>query len=165
MGKRIFNAVIFAVIAMLSAQPLFAENQALGHIQKLGNFSGVAIEMYSDGNFAEAIGVVRIYPNAHKIEMVTFNFSDNADASIVTQNFSITEIDEVDTKKVVFKGFNDIGYPYVASYSIMNEDFVDFNLVIEGRGRVEFKNIGPSGLKIRDKYLKHINLGRINRSK
>jgi len=62
---------------------------------------------------------------------------------------------------MVIKGRDDEGRTYVANYSIINEK-LDFNLVIEGRDRVEIKNLSKVGKKIAKKYLKYINIGWYN---
>lgn len=134
------------------------------HIQLFASISGIAVESYLDGKFYESIGVFRIFPEANKMIMISFcfKFPDlSPKGSVLLQEFSIEKITKVDPKKVIIKGKNDVGYEYTASYSIINKR-LDFNLVIEGRGRVEIKNLSKTGMTLKNRYLKYIDLGWIN---
>ena len=93
--------------------------------------------------------------------MVTFNFALHEPGVVCLQDFNIENITKIDPQKVIIKGKNEYGYEYIASYSVINYR-LDFNLVIEGRGRVEIRSLSKVGMKIKNKYLKHIELGWIN---
>lgn len=135
------------------------------HLQMFGGIGGIAVETYLDGQFTGTIATVRISPDLKRIEKINFMFGRPGTpdlASTSVDHFVIASVQKVDPQKYVFKGKNDFGYGFVASYSVIDRRF-SFNLTIEGRGRVEVRQLGPRGLALKNKYLRHVDLGYVAR--
>ncbi len=130
------------------------------HLRIVGSM-GIAVETYLDGQFRGTIATVRIYPDLKRIEKINYMFGSPGSpelSSVSVDYFTISSVQKVDPQKYVFKGTNDWGYDFVASYSLIDRKF-SFNLVIEGRGRVEVRQLGPRGLALKNRYLRHVDLG------
>lgn len=120
--------------------------------------SGIACESYIDGVF-HSISSVTIDSDNEVIEQIGFtNVGDPSTVYPYTRKYQIDSIDRIDENKIILKGKNDAGYDFIASLSILNKR-IDFNILIEGRGRVEVKNIGTNGLAFKKKFLDKVWLG------
>jgi hypothetical protein len=126
-----------------------------------GDIHGIAVETHLGGEFFDSIGRICIYLNQKKMRRVAFNFT-HGKGYIVIQDFNIHKTTRVSPQKISFTGVTDNGYDFIAYCSISN-DRLNFQCVIEGRGRVELKNIGPNGIRLKKKYLDNIELGFTNR--
>jgi hypothetical protein len=136
------------------------------HIKTHAATLGIAVETYVNGEFREDAGVLTINLETKKMRKVSFHFkfldiSPKDKGLIFVKDFTIKKIIKLNPKKVVIKGRDDDGKAYVASYSLINGK-LDFDLVIEGRDKVEIKNLSKAGKKIANKYLKYINIGWYN---
>jgi len=154
----IIIAITFSNSSHVSAQ---WEENVDEHLQLVGGIGGIAVETYLDGRFSGTIATVRIYPDFKRIEKINFMFGPPGRpdfASTSVDHFVISSVQKVDPQKYVFKGKNDSGYDFVASYSLIDRKF-SFNLLIEGRGRVEVRQLGPNGLALKNKYLRYLDLG------
>jgi hypothetical protein len=136
------------------------------HIKAHASTLGIAVETYVNGEFREDAGVLTINLDAKKMRKVSFYFkfldiSPKDKGIISVKDFTIKKVIKLNPKKVLIKGKDDDGKAYVASYSLVNGK-LDFDLVIEGRDRIEVKNLSKAGKKIANKYLKYINIGWYN---
>ena len=122
---------------------------------------GIAVETYLDGKFFDSIGKIAIDLKQNKMRGVSFNFYHGR-AYITMEDYNIHKTTRVDYQKISFTGVTDVGYDFIAHCSISN-DRLNFQCVIEGRGRVEIKNIGPKGIRLKKKYLDNLELGFSNR--
>jgi len=151
--------------ALEFAEGLF-DWDVVDHIKAHASTLGIAVETYMNGEFREDAGVLTINLEAKKMRNVSFYFkfldiSPKDKGIIFVKDFTIKKIIKLNPKKVVIKGKDDDGRTYVASYSLINGK-LDFDLVIEGRDRIEVKNLSKAGKKIANKYLKYINIGWYN---
>jgi len=179
MGKTLFIKKLLVILTLMilsityssySYALEFAENlfdwDVVDHIKAHASTLGIAVETYVNGEFREDAGVLIINLETKKMRKVSFHFkfldiSPKDKGLIFVKDFTIKKVIKLNPKKVVIKGTDDDGRRYVANYSLINEK-LDFNLVIEGRDRVEIKNLSKVGKKIAKKYLKYINIGWYN---
>jgi hypothetical protein len=136
------------------------------HIKAHATTLGIAVETYVNGEFREDAGVLTINLETKKMRKVSFYFkfldiSPKDKGLIFVKDFAIKKVIKLNPKKVVIKGTDDEGRRYGATYSLIDGK-LDFNLVIEGRDKVETRNLSKAGKKIAKKYLKYINIGWYN---
>ena len=131
------------------------------HLDLVAGIGGIAVETYLDGNFSGTVATLRIYRNLNRMEKINFMFGPPGDpnlASVSVDRYVITSIEKADSQKYVFKGKTDAGYDFLASYSFVNKKF-SFNLVVEGRGRVEVRQLGTKGRELKNRYLPNVHIG------
>jgi hypothetical protein len=138
----------------------------IDHLKAHASTLGIAVETYVNGEFREDAGVLTINLEAKKMRKVSFHFkfldiSPKDKGIIFVKDFTIKKVTKANSKKVILKGKDDDGRPYVATYSLVDGK-LNFDLVREGRDRVEIKNLSKAGKKIANKYLKYINIGWYN---
>ncbi len=179
MGKILLIKKLLIVVALMILSTTYASYSSalefkeklfdwdvVDHIKAHASTLGIAVETYVNGEFREDAGVLIINLETKKMRKVSFHFkfldiSPKDKGLIFVKDFTIKKVTKLNPKKVVIKGTDDEGRRYVASYSLVDEK-LDFNLVMEGRDRVEIKNLSKVGKKIANKYLKYINIGWYN---
>jgi len=134
-------------------------------LEQGGLVPGIAVESYLDGVFFDSVGIVWVNIEGRKIRRVMLNFHGfgGETGDILLDEFHISEVKTFGSDVIKVKGITDQGYDFFGDCSIQGDRLI-FDLVIQGRGRVEIKALGPTGASlIKKKHLQNLNLGLYNK--
>ena len=148
----------------MGARDVSAEDVwSLDEVLTDASIQGLAVEeSYGPDKPVDGFGKLVISLEKRRMHLVNFNLMGgeklDVRATILEQDFEITELERIDPQKIVMKGTNSWGYPFLASLSTI-DGHLDFVLTIEGRGRRQIRNIGSKGLLLKKKHAPGVHLG------
>ena len=159
-----FASVFTALLLFSLTKSVPAADQlTLDQVLADAAFQGLAVqESYGSGKPVDGIGKLVIDLEKRQMHLTSFNLMGEnqfgAEATIINQNFEISEVERIDPQKIVMKGKNEWEYSFMASLSTIDGK-LEFLLVVEGRGRREIRDINKEGRTLKKKYTPGVHLG------